>query len=403
MMVEVIRPASSKEVAEAFRQAKAQGRKVRLLGRGVGLEASGDVFDGLLLDFSGMGRVQAIERGNLLARVEAGAVHAHVQAALEKEGLFFPPDPTSLASSTIGGNAASGAFGPRQLKYGGMRDFILGMEVVLPTGEVVRLGGNTKKCVAGYDMARFFIGSKGCFGAITELTLRLLSLPQYRRTYMFVFQNLLEGSRAALAVLKQGMTPAAMELLDGPCLQAIGWQGSALLLVELDGVEALVLRHGRELERVGEAFECSHARSLPGEEATSAWEARRSLLPSLIRQSPTWLFYRLAIGRKALPSFLHSLPSPSQARLACFAHAGSGILHLFLGFDPQQERAVEEARHVQKMALRILTELQGAVLATCGPGRQLLPLAEAKKSAWEDKLHLLHRALDPKGVMDGPR
>lgn len=401
MAKDVIKPTSIAEVAQVVREANACRRKIQVIGRGIGLKIEGWPKEGWLLDLSGMDRILSIEKGNLLARVEAGAIQGEVQAAVEREGLFFPPDPTSLVSSTIGGNAASGAFGPRALKYGGMQDFVLGMEVVLPKGELVRIGANTKKCVAGYDMTRFFGGSKGRFGVIVTLTLRLLPLPQKRRLYEVAFPNPLTGAQAALAVMRKGITPSAMELLDGPSLKALGREGGALLLVEVDGVEASVKREGDELRRLFQEAGVLDFRTIDAsDEMASAWEARRSLLPSLIRRSPTWLFIRMAVGRHQLPDLLQGLSSSSIA-LTRFASAGSGVLHLFLGFDPKGE-AVEEARRLYQAAKSQLQELGGSILEMCGPARDLLGAGGwglGVGEGWAAKLLSVQRAFDPHGIM----
>ena len=401
-MEEIVRPASIEEVAQVVRGANARRRRIQVVGRRIGHRIEGWPEEGWLLDLSGMDRILSIEKGNLLARVEAGTIHRKVQEAVEAEGLFFPPDPTSLVSSTIGGNAASGAFGPRALKYGGMWDFVLGMEVVLPNGELVRIGANTKKCVAGYDMTRFFIGSKGRFGVIVTLTLRLLPLPQRRRLYEVAFPDPLLGSQAALAVMGRGMTPSAMELLDGPSLKAIGREGGALLLVEVDGVEASVRREGDELRKVFGEAGCLDFRTIDAsDEMASAWEARRSLLPSLIQGSPTWLFIRMAVGRHQLPGLLQGLSSSSIA-LTRFASAGSGLLHLFLGFDPQDGEAVEEARRLYQAVEKKLQELQGSIITVCGPARGLLGAGGWGLGAgegWAAKLLSVQRAFDPHGIM----
>lgn len=396
----IVRPTSVKEVVQAVREANARRLKIRVVGRGIGLKIEGWPEERWLLDLSGMDRILSIEKGNLLARVEAGAIHREVQEAVEAEGLFFPPDPTSLNSSTVGGNAASGAFGPRSLKYGGMGDFILGMEVVLPNGELVRIGANTKKCVAGYDMTRFFIGSKGRFGIIVTLTLRLLPLPQKRRLYEAVFPDPLSGAQAALTVIGGGMTPSALELLDGSSLNAIGREGEALLLVEVDGVEASVQRKGDELQRIFQETGCLDFRIVdsPHERALT-WEVRRSLLPSLIRGSPTWLFIRMAVGRHQLLDLLRGLPPPAvhQAR---FAHAGSGILHLFFGFDPQDGKALEEVRPLGEAIPRRLQELRGSVLTVCGPARDRLGAKGLEVvEGWAAKLVEIQRAFDSQGIL----
>ena len=373
----------------------------------------------LLLDLSRMNRIISIERGNLLARVEAGAVTAAVQAAVEAEGLFYPPDPTSLETSTIGGNIACATSGPHQLKYGGTRDFVLGLEVVLPSGAHIRTGADMQKSVAGYDMTRFLIGSGARFGVITGAVLRLLPKPQRRQTLLCTLPSFSAGVSVALAVMKSGMTPAAMELLDLQCLEVDrgAWRSlglpsrpaagaESLLLFELDGVEASVNRQRAQIERLcADQEEASVLPLTDPDEASRAWGLRRRLLPRLMAGMPAWAMAIAAVvPEKLLAPFSPGEPSVESisdgpTRVACFAHAGTGVLHLFVGIDPAKERDGDGAfASVHKM----LQRLQGAggmLLRTYGPARRLLGKEETPASPLMESLAAIQRSFDPKGVM----
>ncbi|MBI3779856.1 MAG: FAD-binding oxidoreductase [candidate division NC10 bacterium] len=419
--MQVVQPATTQEIAELLRSAQAKGASVAVRG-GRTLEqilpAEGAASD-LLFDMSRMNRIESIEKGNLLARAEAGTITAAVQAAAEAEGLFYPPDPTSLETSTIGGNIACSATGPRQLKYGGTRDFVLGLEVVLPSGEHIRTGADMQKSVAGYDMTRFLVGSGARFGVVTGAVLRLLPKPQGRRTILCSLPSWTAGAAVALAVLKSGMTPAALELLDLHCLEvdreawtSLGapWRGAvgaeSVLLIELDGVEASVNRQHAQVERLSADTAGALVLSLTEpDEVSRAWELRRRLLPRLMAGSPTWAMALAAIvPDKLLLPFSSdeppvSLISNGPTRVACFAHAGTGVLHLFVGIDPAKERDGDEAIALVRRMLQRLRDLGAKLLRTYGPARRLLGEEEAPASALMERLAAAQRSFDPKGVM----
>lgn len=418
---EVVQPATAEEVAELLRSAQSKGTRVAVRG-GRTLEQmlpdEGSAPD-LLLDLSRMTRIASIEKANLLARVEAGVVTAAVHAAVDGEGLFYPPDPTSLETSTIGGNIACAATGPHQLKYGGTRDFVMGLEVVLPSGECTRIGANMRKSVAGYDMTRFLIGSGARFGVVTSAILRLLPKPHYREIVLCAFASLSAGASVALAVIKSGMTPATMELLDGRCLEVDrdAWASlgiarraagiaESVLLFELDGVEASVARQRAQIERLcaqqGEAVVVALSDPDTGSQAR---QIRRRLLLRLMATHPIWAMAVVAIAPEQLlaplvPDALATAPcGHGSGRFYCFAHVGTGVLHLFVGIDPAGGPEVDGALALAPGVLQRLRGVGGTLLGTYGPARHLLGEAEAIPSRLAEALAAMERSFDPKGVM----
>ncbi len=419
--MQVAQPSTAEEIAELLDSAQAKGTRVSVRG-GRTLEqilpVEGAAPD-LLLDLSRMNRIESIEKANLLARVEAGAVTAAVQRAVEAEGLFYPPDPTSLEASTIGGNIACAATGPHQLRYGGTRDFVLGLQVVLPSGQHVRTGANMQKSVAGYDMTRFLIGSGARFGVVTGAILRLLPKPQCRQIILCSFSSFSAGASVALAVMKSGLTPAAMELLDLHCLDVDrdAWTSlglprrptagaESLLLLELDGVEASVNRQHAQIERLcadrGEALLLTLT---DPDTMSQAWGLRRRLLPQLMAGTPTWAMALAAVGPERLlapfsPDEPPAAPSAHGSTcVACFAHAGTGVLHLFVGIDPAKEHDADKALALIRRMLQRLRGVGGKLLRTYGPARRVLGEEEAPASPLVEGLAAIQRSFDPKGVM----
>ncbi len=417
----VVHPGTREEVEEFLRSAQAKGTRVGVRGGGTLeqiLPAERPAPD-QLLDLSRMNRITSIEKSNLLARVEAGAVTEAVQKAAEAEGLFYPPDPTSLETSTIGGNIACAAVGPRQLRYGGTRDFVLGLEVVLPSGKPMRTGADMQKSVAGYDMTRFLIGSGARFGVVTGAVLRLLPRPQSRQTILCSLSSFSAGVSVALSVMKCGITPAAMELLDFQCVEVDrdAWtslglphrgeaRGESLLLFELDGVEASVKRQHGQIERLcadqGEALILSLD---DRDKARQAWGLRRRLLSRLMAATPTWAMAVAAVIPEQLPAPFSpdELPgapaSDGSTCAACFAHAGTGVLHFFVGTDPAKGREGNEAIALVGRRLRRLRGAGGKLLHTYGPARRPLGEIETSSPALMDALGAIQRSFDPKGVM----
>lgn len=374
----------------------------------------------LLLDLSRMNRVISVEKDNLLAKVEAGAVTANVQAAVKREGLFYPPDPTSLEESTIGGNIACAATGPRQLKYGGTRDFVMGLEVVLPSGDQIRTGANVRKSVAGYDMTRLLVGSGSRLGVVTGAILRLLPQPAHREVVLCAFSTLAAGASAALAVIRSGMTPAAMELLDQRCLEADreAWASlgiarrsdgvaESVLLFELDGVKASVAEERARIERLCAAHgEAAVVPLADPDQGRQAVELRRSLLSRLMAAHPVWAMATVAISPAQVPvlgvpdSVAMGSSGQGTGRLYCFAHAGTGLLHLFVGIDPKV--APEGAGEELALARRALGRVRshgGALLGVYGPARRLLGEAEPVSPRLAEACAAVTRSFDPKGVM----
>lgn len=420
-MCTIIQPTTADEIVELLRSAQSNKTKVAVRG---GMTAgqllqNEEAAPDILLDLSRMNRIRSIEKGNLLARVEAGVITAAVETAAAKERLFYPPDPTSLHTSTIGGNVACAAAGLRQLKYGGTRDFVMGLEVVLPGGERIRTGANMQKSVAGYDMTRFLIGSGARLGVVTSAILRLLPKPQYREIILCAFPGASAGASTALAVIKSGMTPAAMELLDSRCLEIDhdAWASlsmmqqpadvaESLLLFELDGVEVSVVGQRAKIERlcaqqggaVVEILSDSHM-------GTQALELRQRLLPRLMAAYPIWAMAKVAVA----PGQLRAVWAPDtpltkssgqgSGYLCCFAHAGIGVLHLFVGIDPMQEPGGGGAPAQARAVLRCLREVGGALLGIYGPARRTLGEGEAIPSRFTEAMTTIERSFDPKGVM----
>lgn len=343
---------------------------------------------GVVLDLSAMNRIVSIDTQSLTATVQPGVITGDLRAAARTKGLFYPPDPASLATSTIGGNAATNAGGPACVKYGTTRDYVLGLRAVLPTGELVRAGVNTRKGVVGYDLTRLIVGSEGTLGVITELTLKLIPHPRAAACVAAVFADLDAAMRAIIAVMTRGHLPSAMEFLDARCLRLVGdllpfrvaGDKSALVLVESDGDPDQVRREAAGIEAICRELGATHilppAMDDAGREAI--WKVRRSVSTRIHETCAVYIPEDIAVPIGKIADMVAALPEVEARHgmtIFAFGHAGDGNIHLNLTAQDEALRPRVEAAALD--CVRLALTLGGTISGEHGIGlakRALLPL-----------------------------
>ena len=410
----VVLPGSTAEVAEVLRWATANGVPVVPRGAGSSLSAGAvPVQGGIVLALTRLTEIVEVCPGELLAVAQAGVTTARLAEAVGAYGLCYPPDPGSFRVSTIAGNVATCAGGLRGLKYGVTRNYVLGLEVVLPTGEVIRTGGRLWKDVAGYDLTRLLTGSEGTLGVITEVTVALLPAPRTARTGVAYFPTLAQAGDAVSAVLNAGIVPATLEFLDRACVNAVedhaalglDRSAGALLLFGDDGEQESVERNLTRIERLcREAGATGTTVAADVAAADALLEARRCSLPALARLAPITILEDVSVPRPRLAelvSEIEAIAARHDVLIATFGHAGDGNLHPTACVDPADHDAVERAHAAFAEIFKAATALGGTITGEHGIGAAKLPYLADHLGA--DQMALLRRvkaAFDPAGILN---
>ena len=412
----IVLPGTTEQVSQIVRLA-AQAR-VPLVPRGMGSGlAAGSIpvpGGGIVICLTRMNHILEIDTLNATVWAEAGVVTADLQNEVEKHGLFYPPDPSSIRHSTIGGNIACNAGGPRCLKYGVTGDYVLGLTVVLADGRILKTGGKPIKDVTGYDLNGLFTGSEGTLGLITEALLRLIARPHDARTALAEFASLVDASHAVNALLTAGIVPATLELMDQTaivCIEEAMHLGlptdvEALLLIETDGSDQQTVQ--REIEACSRICQENGARSVKiaqtEVERSSLWKARRSISPSLARKAPNKLGEDITVPRSAIPEVIQRLRGISARYglpIVIFGHAGDGNLHPNILFDKRQPEQWAKVEQMVGEIFETSLELGGTLSGEHGVGVLKRPYLEKALGPLSIEVQKqIKRALDPNNIMN---
>ncbi|SDD03451.1 glycolate oxidase [Melghirimyces thermohalophilus] len=390
--------------------------RVPVYPRGQGTSLSGGplpVKGGIVMDLSQWKQKLEIYPDDLVAIVSPGVLTSEINKAAEKYGLMYPPDPSSSHVSTIGGNLAENSGGPKGLKYGVTKDYVLGLEVVTPEGEFIRTGGRTIKNVTGYDLTKLIVGSEGTLGVITKAFLKLIPKPPTTQTMMAVFDDLVISGKAISKVLTSGILPAKIELMDRSSIIAVEnyrplglpVEAEAILLIQLDGHEETL---NKEIEETNRIVREVGAREtvIPGsrEEADQLWQARKLVSPAIVTLKPTKVSEDVAVPRSKIPDMidrLNRIKEKYNIHLVVFGHAGDGNLHPNIICD---QRDTEEMIQVEQAVSEIFNaaiELGGTLSGEHGIGTMKSPFMEEELgSITLDMMRRIKTAWDPNHILN---
>ncbi len=410
----VLLPVSTEEVSRIMKVASRE--RIPVTPRGAGTNLTGGsvpVKGGIVLAFTKMNRILHIDKENRIAVVQPGVVNMEFQKELAKKGLYYPPDPGSMAVTTMGGNVAENAGGPRAVKYGVTKDYLLGLEVVLSSGRVMRTGGKTLKNVTGYNLTQLFCGSEGTLGMITEITVKLIPLPETKRTLQAAYKNLSDAGKTVSRVFEIGILPVALEILDKIFINIIEdythlglpRDAEALLLIEVDGPESAVVPQAERLTQLCRemgAHEIKLAQTAA--ENDEIWRARRSAYGAEARLRPTAIAEDCTVPIGNLVAMFHEVGKIAEKYkllIPVVAHAGDGNLHPQILTDNRDEEEMKRVvKAIDEISIKAV-ELGGTLTGEHGIGiakREILSV-ELGEEAME-VTRSIKKAFDPLNILN---
>ena len=409
----VVWPEHTEDVVRLMKYAYESG--IPIVPRGAGTGMTGGVVPlsgAIMLSLEKMNRILEVDSENLCVLCEPGMINGRLQRDLERRGLFYPPDPASMNFCTIGGNVAENAGGPRAIKYGVTRDYVMEIEAVLPDGKVLTTGVKTSKGVVGYDLTRLFVGSEGTLSVFTKLRLKILPLPEEVITLLAMFDSLESSGHAVSKVIASKIIPRTLEFMDREAMRAVEHfkpvglprEAEAVLLIELDGYPSTIIR---EAERVADI--CRHLGaevSMAEDEEARAklWEARRAVSPALYHVSPTKINEDIVVPRNRIPDMLKRLTRLSEEsgiKIVNFGHAGDGNIHVNIMGDRNNEEEYAKGVELVKQVFKETLELGGTLSGEHGVGLTKAPYIGMEIS--ETGLSIMKsikQVFDPKNILN---
>ncbi len=409
----LVRPKETAQVAELLKWA--QEERIPIYPRARATNKVGGcvpVHHGVVVSMLGMNEILDIDARDFVTVVEPGVITSDLQKAVESRGLFYPPDPASLKISTIGGNISTCAGGMRAVKYGVTRDYVLGLEAVLPGGEIIHTGGRTHKNVVGLDLTRLLVGSAGTLGLVTQATLKLLPLPETSASVLIGFHDLSGCLSGAEAVFGCGILPTAMELMDQNTIKAlemhfdVPWSKGTggLLLLKIDGSGESVAADLERIEQVMARVATTFIEKGSGVEQDKLWELRRVISPAAFNLAPDKQGEDVAVPRgrvaKAIEAY-HAIGNELGLTVLCFGHLGDGNIHVSVMYDKSISSMCENALTAKKRIFQKTLELGGTLSGEHGIG--LTKAEYLRMQLGEAELKLMSgikRTFDPLGIMN---
>jgi glycolate oxidase len=411
----VVLPTSVEQVSAIHRLATQ--RRIPITPRAMGSGLSGGAVPlggSIVLGISKMNAILAIDEIDRVAIVQPGVITGYLQSQVEARGLFYPPDPSSLRQSALGGNVSENAGGSRALKYGVTGDYVMALQVVLPDGTVIRVGGKAVKNVTGYNLRALFTGAEGTLGTITEITLKLVSKPKFSRTALAVYDRIEDAAKTVNEVMRSGIVPTAIELIDNLTMRCIEdnapvglpLDADAILLFGTDGNYETIVNE--ETAAIGAIARANGAREVTlasnAAEAEKLWAARRAISPSLARRRPNKLGEDIAVPRSAIPQMVQrvrEIAAKYQLEIPLFGHIGDGNLHPNILCDKRNREEMVRVTGAAREIFESAVALGGTLSGEHGIGLLKKQFLELDLGA--DVIDLMRRikdAIDPNGLMN---
>lgn len=410
----VVLPTTHEQVCDVVKACYQNDIPIISRGRGTGTTgATVPTQGGVILSFERMNKLIEIDVENRVATVEPGVTNQALQDAAKEHGFFWPPDPTSAAFCTIGGNLAYNSAGPRAVKYGTPRDNTLGLKVVLASGETLTTGVYTTKGVVGYDLTRLLIGSEGTLGFITQAYLKLTPLPPAKRTMQAVYASMRDAASAVSAIMAQPVTPCALEFIDGKAIEMIrAYSGAdlprgagAMLMIETDG-EADQLPHNAEAIKTAATNNGLVSFTIAESQAQvdELWATRKALSPALRKVAPKKINEDVVVPVSKIPDLigtLEKLADQYQITIVNFGHAGNGNIHVNLLVNPDDPEEMQRAHECLNEVFDHVIALQGSLSGEHGVGLEKQPyVGKELDTVAIGLMKNIKKQFDPKGLIN---
>lgn len=408
----VVWPESAQQVSRIVRYANQ--RRLPIVPRGAGTGLSGNVVpvcQGIVLNFRKMNKVMKILDKDLQVIVQPGVVYEQLNSKLREYNLFFPPDPGSSSVCTIGGMVANNASGMGAVRYGVTSDYVLGLQVVLPNGEIIRSGSNAIKSATGYDLVHLLVGSEGTLGVITEITLSLETLPPSRKTAVGYFGSVSDTTETVSEVMRSGLSPAALEFLDGETIRAVNQyqdlglrEAAAMLLVEFHGSEESTeheLDSALNILNKHQALEVRVAKD--SDEYKKLWAARKSAYPALARCAPNPIIGDVVVPISKITemvAYAYRVAENVDVRLACFGHSGDGNVHPIVLADKADKQSWTRAMRVIEEIVSKAIALGGVASGEHGIGTEKKRFMELQHGKSLALMRSIKQLFDPNHIMN---
>jgi glycolate oxidase len=400
----------------------AQASSIPLIPRGAGTGMTGgsvpspEIRRGgkgaIILSIEKMNKILDIDTENLSVLVEPGVINGRLQRELQRYNLFYPPDPASMNFCTIGGNVAENAGGPRALKYGVTRDYVMGLEAVLPNGKIINTGVRTAKGVVGYDLTRLLVGSEGTLAVITKIRLRVLPMPEDVVALLVLFKDIGQAGNAVKQILSKRIIPRTLEFMDGEAVRAVeGYKpvglpkdAEAILLIELDGHPTVITKEAEKISSLCAALDGEVIMAEDESAREKLWEARRAISPALYHLMPSKINEDIVVPRNRIPDMLKILRRLSQEtgiKIVNFGHAGDGNIHVNLMVDRNNKEEYEKALKLVKEIFRMTLELGGTISGEHGVGLTKAVYISMEIPAVElDLMKKIKSVFDPMNILN---